>query len=421
VDAVMRQPLRPRRSIVVTLAVALTIGASGVWAGEPTDAMRDFFAAVNLVLGDALADDQPLGKLRAIRRHVNEVFDFREAAMLALGREWTAHTEVEQNEFVVLFADLLERSFVWRVAGKASLGGGVKVQYLGESVAGDTATVDTAISARDGSLLRLEYRMVRRLERWVVRDVVMDGVSTMENYHAQFQRVVRDSSWRDLMAQLRAKVGAPPPVEVAAAPTPLVSPVALSVTPIVAPLTPPDLYRPAGDERQAAARDLAAVVTPGLAVRDVGSLPVTRQRASVVALPTVASPAPHDATAVPASTRERAAPGPGVAASPSRAFAAAPPPALEPSSNTRPVLARTAVAPAAYWIQIGAFRNATVAGRIAARVNGEIFVVAGHAPGGGRGEPLLRVRVGPFSDRAQAFARLRELKAEGYQPFVAAP
>jgi cell division protein FtsN len=79
------------------------------------------------------------------------------------------------------------------------------------------------------------------------------------------------------------------------------------------------------------------------------------------------------------------------------------------------------VAPAAYWIQVGAFRNATVAGRIAARVNGEIFVVAGHAAGGGHGEPLLRVRVGPFNDRAQASARLRELRAQGYQPFVAVP
>jgi ABC-type transporter MlaC component/cell division septation protein DedD len=421
VDAVMRQPLRRRRSLALALAVAVIVAASGAWAGEPTDAMRDFFAAVNLVLGDTLADDQPLGKLRAIRRHVDEVFDFREAAMLALGREWTAHTEVEQNEFVVLFADLLERSFVWRVAGKASLGGGVKVQYLGESVAGDTATVDTAIAARDGSLLRLEYRMVRRLERWVVRDVVMDGVSTMENYHAQFQRVVRDSSWRDLMAQLRAKVGAPPAVEVAAAPTPVVSPVALSAASIVAPLTPPDLSRPAVDERQTAARDLAAVVTPGLAVRDVGLLPVTRPRAPVVAGPAAAPTAPHDAPAVPTIAREGATAVPSVSATPPRALAAVPPPALAPPGNPKPALARTAVAPAAYWIQVGAFRNATVAGRIAARVNGEIFVVAGHAAGGGHGEPLLRVRVGPFNDRAQASARLRELRAQGYQPFVAVP
>ena len=85
--------------------------------------MRDFFGAVNVVLSNPRTEDQPLERLRAIRRHVDDVFDFREAARLALGRQWAAHTAVEQNEFVALFADLLERSFVWRVAGKAALGG----------------------------------------------------------------------------------------------------------------------------------------------------------------------------------------------------------------------------------------------------------------------------------------------------------
>ncbi len=208
------------RFLALTLSGSLVLAGVApqpAWAGAPTDAMRDFFGAVNVVLSNPGTEDQPLERLRAIRRHVDDVFDFREAARLALGREWSAHTAVEQNEFVALFADLLERSFVWRVAGKAALGGGVKVQYVGETVDGDTATVETAVAARDGSDLRLDFRMVWRADRWVVRDVVMEGVSTMENYHAQFQRVVRDSSWRDLMAQLRAKVGAPA-VQVAAEP-----------------------------------------------------------------------------------------------------------------------------------------------------------------------------------------------------------
>jgi cell division septation protein DedD len=33
--------------------------------------------------------------------------------------------------------------------------------------------------------------------------------------------------------------------------------------------------------------------------------------------------------------------------------------------------------------------------------------------------PLLRVRVGPFADRAHAAVRLRELRTLGYQPFLA--
>jgi phospholipid transport system substrate-binding protein len=191
-------PVRPAiRSALAAVAVSLALlgPASSAWAGAPTDALRDFFGGVNVVLTDPATEQQPFERLRLIRRYVNDTFDFREAAKLALGREWLARTPKEQNEFVAMFGDLLERSFVWRVAGKASLGGGVKVRYLEERVAGDTASVDTELAARDGNEMRLQYRLVKRSGRWVVCDVVMDGVSTMQNYHAQFQRIVRESSY----------------------------------------------------------------------------------------------------------------------------------------------------------------------------------------------------------------------------------
>jgi phospholipid transport system substrate-binding protein len=437
------------------LMLVFSLEATRAWAGTPTDAMRDFFGAVNVALTDPRTEDQPLERLRTIRRHVHDVFDFREAAMLALGREWTARTHVEQNEFVALFADLLERSFVWRVAGKASLGGGVKVQYVGETVAGDTAIVETAVAARDGNDLKLEYRMARRADRWVVRDVVMDGVSTMENYHAQFQRVVRDSSWRDLMSQLRAKVGAPPvTVQVATGP-------ATPSAPVVAPLAPSDLDRPGLEERHAAARDLAAVVTPGLALRDVPRPPQAHQAAPVVAQATPPSPPSRAIAAAALPVAERAAGvsaavvipsesassarrateiGPAAPARANRApeagsvtgahspmamlaavsgLAAVSPAPIEPPRSTRPVITRPAAAPSVYWLQVGAFRNPTIAIRIAGQVKGEILVAPPTA--GDRGEPIMRVRVGPFTDRAQAVARLRQLQGLGYQPFIAGP
>jgi phospholipid transport system substrate-binding protein len=442
------------------LMLTLSLGATPAWAGAPTDAMRDFFGAVNVVLTDPRTEDQPLERLRAIRRHVDDIFDFREAAMLALGREWTARTHAEQNEFVALFADLLERSFVWRLAGKASVDGGVKVQYVGETVAGDTAIVEADVAARDGNDLKLEFRMVRRADRWVVRDLVMYGVSTVENYHAQFQRVVRDSSWRDLMSQMRAKVGAPPvTVQVAGGATGAGS--ATPPAPVVARLAPSDLDRPGLEDRHAAARDLAAVVTPGLAVRDVARLPQVRQLTAVVAPATPPPPPSREVSAAAPPVAERAAVvspvrevGVGITpreigsarrateigpAAPARvnrggdgvsvtthspmsmlaavsALAAVPPAPMEPPRSTRPVIARPAVAPSGYWIQVGAFRNATIASRVAGQVKGEILVAPPVA--GDRGEPIMRVRVGPFADRAQAIARMRQLQGLGYQPFI---
>jgi ABC-type transporter MlaC component/cell division septation protein DedD len=397
------------------VAAAATVAA----AGEPTDVLRDFFSAVNHVLADPRTEDQPLEKLKAIRREVDRVFDFREAAMLALGREWTAQSAVDQHQFVVLFADLLERSFVWRMAGKASIGGGLKVKYLGETLAGDTATVDTAVAARDGSDLRLEYRMVRRAGRWVVRDVVMDGVSTMENYHAQFQRVVRDGSWGDLLAQLRAKVGAPPVALHVATPAPGAAPAAVPTAPaprpLSSPLTPAELGRSTQDARLAA-RDVAPPPTTTVAVRDVGPLAPPRPRATLVTEPTLVFPqsresVPAREASVTTPDREVARPPAGDAGRTTPTGLAAP----TPTVAAKPSTGRSA---AAYWIQVGAFRSAADAERTAARVKGEIFVA--EAPTAGNRQPLFRVRVGPFKERTGAHARLRQLKALGYKPFLAA-
>jgi phospholipid transport system substrate-binding protein len=187
---------------LLTLTLVFSLGATRAWAGAPTDAMRDFFGAVNVVLTDPRTEDQPLERLRAIRRHVDDVFDFREAAMLALGREWTARTHVEQNEFVALFADLLERSYI----GKIELySGGEKIQYTGELMEGSLATVRTRIVTKSGAEVPVDYRMHRVDERWVVYDVAIEGVSLVANYRAQFNKLIQTSSFRGLVDKLRAK------------------------------------------------------------------------------------------------------------------------------------------------------------------------------------------------------------------------
>jgi len=416
---------RSRRQALV-VAVLLILLPAVARAGEPTDALRDFFGAVNIVLNDPTTEQQPLERLRAIRRHVDDVFDFREAAMLALGREWLAHTPVEQNEFVALFADLLERSFVWRVAGRATTAGGLKVDYLGELIDRDTATVETTIAARDGNPLRLGFRMVQRADRWVVRDVVMDGVSTMDNYHAQFQRLARDGSWADLMAQLRAKVGSPTgTVQVAAAP-PMMWPSELRapdraaepMVPVPAPPVPAAIARPL----ETAVVPVRAPYTapaptgprPPSAAPALTAVPATVPEAALAPSADVVAARPV-VSAPPAPLHDAAPPAP---APPREVALVTPPPTptaprMEPPPVSRGVVARPASA-GAWWIQVGAYRSASAAGRVAAQVRGEILVVATPA----ETEPLLRVRVGPFADRARAEVRRSELEAQGWRAFL---
>jgi phospholipid transport system substrate-binding protein len=203
----------------VTAAFAIVLL---LWTGahadtSPTDFLQEVFDRANDILTDPQSADRPLDRLLAVRKLVNEAFDFRGAAELASGGHWLARTAAEQDEFTWLFGDLLERGFVAHVAAKATLTGGTRIRYLDESIEGETATVQTAVARRNGSELMLDYDLVERDGAWKIRDVSIDGVSLMANYRAQMDRVLGSASFADLLSQMRAKV------MVAAAPSALAS------------------------------------------------------------------------------------------------------------------------------------------------------------------------------------------------------
>ena len=186
----------------MALGLALTVAAPA-WAATPTATLRAFFERANAVLRSADPERGPDEPRRAIRALVNEVFDFREAAALALGPAWRSRTPGEQEEFVRLFADLLERGYVATLGSKVRAAGGVTIDYQAESLEGDSAIVSTTLPTRSGGELPVEYRMIRRGEGWAVRDVVVEGVSLVVNYRAQFNRALRASSYADLVARMR--------------------------------------------------------------------------------------------------------------------------------------------------------------------------------------------------------------------------
>lgn len=177
------------------------------FAGAPTDRLREFFARVNVILADPTTDDRPLERLARARRLVADVADMSGAAATALGPEWETRSAAEREEFVTLFGEVLERAYVGRLAGAVRAAGGIVTSYGDEVVSGDEARVRTALRGLGGHDLRVEYRMTLRGPRWRVRDIEVDGVSTVENYGAQFKRLLRHGSYLGLVDQLRAKLG----------------------------------------------------------------------------------------------------------------------------------------------------------------------------------------------------------------------
>jgi phospholipid transport system substrate-binding protein len=134
-----------------------------------------------------------------IRRTAAELFDFDEIARRALSRHWTARSPEEQAEFVRLFTDLLERTYIGRIESYA----GEKIVYVGESVDGAFATVRSKVVVPRRGDTPLDYRLHLRDGRWKVYDVLIDHVSFVATYRSEFSRILQKESYAALLERLR--------------------------------------------------------------------------------------------------------------------------------------------------------------------------------------------------------------------------
>jgi phospholipid transport system substrate-binding protein len=184
------------------LSLALLL-AGPVAAGVPSDQLKTQIDRVLKVLDDAELKKEARAKDRrsAVRKIANEIFDFSETARRSLGRHWQSRTPAERDEFVQLFSDLLERSYISRV----ELYGGEKIQFVGDSTEGDQAKVQTKLLTKSGSEIPIEYRMHRKADRWLVYDVIIEGVSLVSNYRTQFNKIIQTSSYQELVRKMKTK------------------------------------------------------------------------------------------------------------------------------------------------------------------------------------------------------------------------
>jgi phospholipid transport system substrate-binding protein len=189
------------KRIVVRLLVAMLLLALAgpVSAGAPTDQARQYTDQVRKVLEDPTL--QPADRRAAVRKIAIEIFDLAETAKRALGRHWQTRTAAEREEFTELFADLLESTYISRIDQY----GGERLTYVSEAVDGDFAVVRAKIVRPQGAEVPVEARMLRRGDRWLIYDIAIEGISLIGNYRSQFDRIIRTSSYEELVKRLRTK------------------------------------------------------------------------------------------------------------------------------------------------------------------------------------------------------------------------
>ncbi len=192
-------------------AVLIHMGLSvPALAAGPQARVKDTLDGVSAVLNDSQlqGSDKAGERKERVRKLIFDAFDFEEMAKLALGGHWEKLTPQQRAEFVGLFGDLFERSYNRLVLQFLA---GRKTSYGKESIDKDHAAVQTTLVVpKTEEQLPVEYRLIEKHQRWAVFDVVVDGMSIAGTYRAQFDKILRTSSYESLAQKIKTKLAEGP-------------------------------------------------------------------------------------------------------------------------------------------------------------------------------------------------------------------
>jgi phospholipid transport system substrate-binding protein len=187
-----------------TLLLLLATSAPGAAAteGPVTELRSRVDRAVQVLADPALKGPSKVAERRTrVRKIADEIFDYNEMSKRSLGVHWQQMAQGDRERFMRSFSDLLDRAYFEKIDSY----NGEKVRYLDPKLDGAQATVPTRVTTDKGSEIPVEYRMQRDNGRWMVYDVIIEGVSLVSNYRAQFDRIVRSGGVDELIKRLEAQ------------------------------------------------------------------------------------------------------------------------------------------------------------------------------------------------------------------------
>jgi phospholipid transport system substrate-binding protein len=188
------------RTVILGIVLQLLFGVAGAWAGPPTDIARQVIEKALEALKDPACQGE--ARRQKVKRIVDPYFDYQEMAKRSLGPAWGKLSAGQRQEFVQIFSQLLEASYSDKIEKYAQR---VKIDYTGEIQDGEYVEVRTMV-VRANDRIPLNYRLLQEGGTWKVYDVVIEGVSLVSNYRAQFSRIIHESGYAELVKRLKTKV-----------------------------------------------------------------------------------------------------------------------------------------------------------------------------------------------------------------------
>jgi len=194
-----------KRNIINIIFILLLVLPAAAFAETPMDTVKGHADKVLDVLRDPAlkADSAKKVKKDKIRVISQKMFDFGELSKRTLAQNWNKLTPVQQNEFVVLYESLLEDTYANKILSFSD----EKIVFNKEiPLTEKTVEVQSVVMRRNGDV-PISYRVVLKDGAWRVYDVVIEGVSLINNYRTQFREILASKPPESLLETLRKKTG----------------------------------------------------------------------------------------------------------------------------------------------------------------------------------------------------------------------
>jgi len=174
-----------------------------LWAGEPGKLLMETIDKGFAILKDpSLKGDEKVQERRQMLwKEISPVFNFEEMSKRSLGQHWKSRTPEEKKEFVELFTNILKDAYI----GKTDTYSGEKVVIISERQDKNHATVQTRFITNTGTEISVDYNLHNNPGRWTIYDVIIEGVSLVNNYRSQFNNILIKSSYKELIQKIKAK------------------------------------------------------------------------------------------------------------------------------------------------------------------------------------------------------------------------
>jgi len=194
-----------KKNLSVLLLIFLLIIPPLAYSAASSEMLKEYMNKVLEVLRNPDLKGEPGRKVKRekVRSISEEVFDFTELSKRSLGQNWNKLNPDQQQEFIKLFKSLLETVYADKITSCTD----ERIIFKEEiTLSEKTVEVPTVIVAKT-SEIPINYRLLQEKGRWRIYDVVIEGVSLVNNYRTQFREILANKTPEALLDILRKKVG----------------------------------------------------------------------------------------------------------------------------------------------------------------------------------------------------------------------